>query len=353
MKVGISFQKANRLLIRGVNWVGDTILTYPSVQQLRILFPRSHLTVVVPDHLVDLWRTFPYIDEIVSFRKEMKINPFWEDLKLIQILKRKSFDLAIIFPRSFHSAFQIYLTGIPIRIGYQSEGRSLFLTHGIPRTEEVLHIHRIYYYQKLIDLLGKIENLPPPKLFLRVEDREWADQTLKNFGISNGELLIGMNPGATYGVAKCWPSERFGELGKRLSEKLKVKILLFGKKEEQSIIGEICKSLGKNGIDLAGKTSLLQLAALLERCHLLITNDTGTMHMAAAVGTPVVAIFGSTNPATTGPWGEEHTIVRKEVPCSPCFKRVCPSDHRCMDFIEVDEVEKVVQNKLEKLDIKK
>ncbi len=353
MKDRIDFQKVNRLLIRGVNWVGDTILTYPSVQQLRIFFPRSYIAILVPDHLVDLWRTFPYIDEVISFRKDEKINPFWEDLKLIQILRRKSFDLAIIFPRSLHSALQVYLAGIPIRVGYQSEGRSLFLTHGIPRTEEILRIHRIYYYRKLIELFGDIETLPHPTLFLRVEDRRWADQTLKNFGILDGELLIGMNPGATYGIAKCWPPERFGELGKRLTEKLKVKILLFGKKEEQSIVGEICKYLGKDGIDLSGKTSLLQLAALLERCHLLVTNDTGTMHMAAAVGTPVVAIFGSTNPATTGPWGEKHTVVRKEVPCSPCLKRVCPTNHQCMDLIKVDEVEKVVKNRLEGLNIKR
>ncbi len=338
MKDGINLQKVNRLLIRGVNWVGDTILTYPSVQQLRILFPRSHIAILVVDHLVDLWRTSPYIDEVISFRKEKKTNPLWGDLKLIQALKKKGFDLAIIFPRSLHSALQIFLAGVPIRVGYQSGGRSLLLTHGIPRTEEVLNIHRIYYYQKLIELFGKIETALTPKLFLRTEDRLWADQTLKNFGVMNGELLIGMNPGATYGMAKCWPPERFGELGRKLSENFRVKILLFGKKEEQSMVGEIGKFLGRKGIDLAGKTSLLQLAALLERCHLLITNDTGTMHMAAAVGTPVVAIFGSTNPVTTGPWGVGHTIVRKEIPCSPCFKRMCPTDHRCMKLITVNDI---------------
>jgi heptosyltransferase-2 len=351
MKGKIELDRIKRLLVRGVNWVGDTILTYPSVQQLRILFPQSYIAILVPDYLVDLWRTFPYIDEIISFRKGRKENSFLEELRLIQFLKSKNFDLAIIFPRSFHSALQTFLAGIPIRIGYQSEGRSLFLTHRIPRTEDVLRIHRVYYYRKIIELFGKGEPILNPKLFLREEDRRWADQTLKNFGILNGDLLIGMNPGATYGGAKCWSPKRFGELGKKLSERLKVKILLFGKKEEQSIGGQIGKNLGTNGLDFTGKTSLLQLAALLERCHLLITNDTGTMHIAAAVGTPVIALFGSTDPNATGPWGENHVIVRKEVPCSPCLKRICPTDHRCMNLITIDEVEKAVHKKLEELNI--
>lgn len=351
MKGEIDLNKIKRLLVRGVNWVGDTILTYPSVQQLKSFFPQAHLAILVPDHLVDLWRTFPYIDEILSFRKEVKMNLVWEDLRTIKTLKNKNFDLAIIFPRSLHSALQVFLAGIPIRIGYQSEGRSVFLSHRIPRTEEVLRIHRIYYYQRLIEFFGKVETPPSPKIFLKEEDRQWADQTLKDLGVQDGELLIGMNPGATYGVAKCWPAERFGELGKRLSEKFQVRIILFGKKEEQSTVGKICQFLGRNGIDLAGRTSLIQLTTLLERCRLLITNDTGTMHVAAAVGTPVVAIFGSTNPATTRPWGEKHVIVRKKLPCSPCLKRVCPTDHRCMNLITVDEVEKVVQNKLEGLGI--
>jgi heptosyltransferase-2 len=162
----------------------------------------------------------------------------------------------------------------------------------------------------------------------------------------DGRPLIGMNPGATYGLAKCWSPDRFGELGKRLSEKWKASVLLFGKEEERPITKEIIRHLGEGGVDLVGKTLFLQLAALLERCRLLVTNDTGTMHVATAVDTPVVAIFGSTDPQTTGPWGDHHAVVKKNVPCSPCFKRVCPIDHRCMELITVDEVEEVVGNTL-------
>jgi heptosyltransferase-2 len=329
--------------------VGDTILSYPTVQQLKYLFPQCHLAILIADHLVDLWKTFPYIDEIVRFQPQSGLGSIGVDLKLGHFLKKRNFDLALILPRSFRSAFQIYLAGIPIRIGYQNEGRSLFLTHGIPRTEEIIRVHRIHYYQRLLEPLGETINCPSPRIFLRGEDRGWADQILMDFGISDGRILIGMNPGATYGLAKCWAPARFGELGKRLYKKSRATVLLFGREEEKSIAQEIAQQIGEGGIDLTGKTRLLQLAALLERCHLLVSNDTGTMHVAAGVGTPVVAIFGSTDPNTTRPWGDRHRIVKKDTPCSPCLKRICPTDHQCMDLITVEEVEEVVNKKLGEL----
>jgi heptosyltransferase II len=340
------FSQVNRILVRGVNWVGDNILSYPTVQQLKSLFPKSHLAILIPSHLVDLWKTSPYVDEILPFKKKGGAGSLWEDLNLSQSLKKRDFDLAVILPRSFRSALHIYLARIPNRIGYQDEGRSIFLTHGIRRTKEMLQVHRVHYYQKLIEPLGKIEGLPAPQLFLREEDRKWAVQALKDSGILGGELLIGMNPGASYGLAKCWFPDRFGELGRRLAEKWQARILLFGREEERPLVHEILRHLGTKGIDWTGKTGLLQLAALLEQCHFLVTNDTGTMHVATAVGTPVAAIFGPTDPITTGPWGEGHVVVKKEVPCSPCYKRICPTDHRCMDLITVDEVEEAVDQRL-------
>lgn len=342
----IDFNQISRILIRGVNWVGDTVLTYPTVQKLKTVFPHCHLAILVPTHLVDLWKTFDHIDEIIPFQNRGGFGSFWEDLNLCQSLKERNFDLALVLPRSFRSAFQIYLARIPVRIGYRSEARSLFLTHGIPRTDEILHVHRIHYYQKLIEPFGTTVDSVSPRIFLREEDRKWGEDTLRDLGLLDGRPLIGMNPGATYGLAKCWSPDRFGELGKRLSKKWKASILLFGKEEERSMAEEILQQLGGGGIDLVGKTRLLQLAAILERCHLLVTNDTGTMHVATAVGTPVVALFGSTDPVTTGPWGDGHVVVRKDVPCSPCLKRICPTDHRCMELITVDEVEEAITNKL-------
>jgi heptosyltransferase-2 len=329
--------------------VGDTILTYPAVQKLKSLFPHCHLAIVIPGHLVDLWKTFPTVDEIIPFQKKRGIGSIWEDINLSQSLMERKFDLALILPRSFRSALHIYLARIPIRIGFKDGGRSFFLTHGIPRTKEALQIHRIHYYQKLIESLGQTEGSPSPRISLREEDRRSAEEMLKNRGLFDGRLLIAMNPGATYGLAKCWYPERFGELGKRIFKKWKATVLLFGREEERPMANQILEHLKEGGIDLTGKTHLLQLAALLERCQLLVTNDTGTMHVATAVGTPVVALFGSTDPSTTGPWGDGHVVIRKDVPCSPCSKRICPTDHRCMELITVDEVEEAVDKKLREL----
>ncbi len=342
----IDFSNVKRILVRGVNWVGDTILSYPTVQRLKTAFPDRHLAILTPHHLIGLWKTFPYVDEVISFEKKGGLDSIWQDLEIGLSIRKRMFDLAIILPKSFHSAFQIYLTRIPVRIGYKEEGRSFFLTHSIERKGEVLRIHRVHYYQKLIEPLEVSGVAPSPRIFLRVEDRNWADQYLKGLGLSNGKILVGLNPGATYGMAKCWSPSRFGELGRRLFEKWDASILIFGRKEEQFIAKEILDHLKGGGVDLTGRTELLQLAALLERCHLLVTNDTGTMHMATAVGTPVVAIFGSTDANITGPWGEGHRVIKKDVSCSPCLKRVCPTDHRCMEWITVDEVEEVVENQL-------
>lgn len=339
-------EKIDRILVRAVNWVGDTILTYPAVQRLKTRFPRSHLAILVRDNLVDLWKTFPSVDEVIPFKQKRGWSSLGEDRRLGLSLGKKKFDLAVIFPRSFRSAFQIYLAGIPIRIGYRGEGRSFFLNRGIPRAEENLHVHRIQYYQKVIDAFGEEKDWYPPRIFLRDEDRSLAQNELSEMGLLDGRPLIGMNPGATYGLAKCWYPDRFGELGKRLVQKWKASALLFGKAEERPSTQEILRHMGEGGVDLAGKTDLLHLAAILERCQLLVTNDTGTMHVAAAVGTPVVAIFGPTDPITTGPWGEGHIVVRKEASCSPCLKRICPTDHHCMNNITVDEVEEIIDHRL-------
>ncbi len=360
------FDKIDRILVRAVNWVGDTVLSYPAVQGLRARFPRSHLAVFVREHLADLWKTCPYVDEVIPFQQKRGWEGVAEDLRLGSFLGKKKFDLAVVFPRSFRSAFQTCLARIPIRLGYRDEWRSLFLTRRIPRTRELLQVHRVHYYRWLVDAFGtdahkrdthkrdthkrdthKIDNgLESPRIFLREEDRAWARERLDALGLLDGRPLIGMNPGATYGLAKCWPVDRFGELGKRIAHHRKASVLLLGKKEEGSITQAVLRQIGDGGVDLTGKTGLLQLAAILEHCRLLVTNDTGTMHVAAAVGTPVAAIFGPTDPVTTGPRGEGHAIVRREVDCSPCLKRVCPTDHACMQKITVDEVEAVVDERL-------
>lgn len=347
--LNLDIKKVEKILIRSVNWVGDTILTFPTVQAIRDLFPQSRISVLTNENVADLWMRFPFVDEIITYKKRKGIEYVFEDFKIWNILRGKDFDLAFIFPRSFHSAFQVYLSGIPIRIGYKDSVRSLLLSHGILKEKEVFRIHRIFFYRKLIEIFGNDIKDYSPKIFLKEEDRAFIKRFMDDIGISNTKLIIGLNPGATYGVAKCWSPAKFGELGKRITKKWGAKIIIFGKADEKPITREILRIIGDDGIDLAGKTTLIEVAAIIERCKILISNDTGTMHLSAALETPVIAIFGSTDPKRTGPWGKGHIVIKKDIPCSPCFKRICPGDHICMELISVDEVEEIVDKKLREI----
>ncbi|MBI2447742.1 MAG: lipopolysaccharide heptosyltransferase II [Candidatus Omnitrophica bacterium] len=206
----------------------------------------------------------------------------------------------------------------------------------------------MYLYLNIIKEFACVEiskELPIPQMHIKEKDREWAVHLVKE-KIKKGKYLIGLNPGARFGPAKRWLAERFVELGNRLTLKFNASIILFGGPEEKEFVSGIAagiKTQQGEVLNMAGSTSLGQLAGLIERCNVFITNDTGPMHIAYGVRTPVVAIFGSTDPNRTGPPGDSHKIVRKDVPCSPCFKRVCPYDMECMKAITVDDVMDAVE----------
>jgi heptosyltransferase-2 len=343
------YKGIKRILVKGTNWVGDTIISFSAVSALRQRFPKARISVLAKARLAELWRANPAVDEVIPYDMPRGLRRPLGELCIAHILKRKKIDLAVIFPRSFSSALMAFLGGIPRRIGYKSEGRDLLLTEGITCTAEVLSRHRMYFYLHLIEGLGQGASPPLPALSLNGNQARWAETFLSDNGLE-GKVLIGINPGATYGQAKCWPPERFAELGRKLKEDHGAFILIFGssRHQEKSLNADIARGIGGHCLDLSGETSLLQLAALLRSCRLLVTNDTGTMHVAAAVGTRVVAIFGPTDPRTTSPLGEGHVVVRRGVSCSPCLKRVCPADHRCMELISVEDVLEAAQKGLEK-----
>lgn len=334
-----SYKGVQRLLVKGTNWVGDTIMSFPAVHSLRHLFPHAHISVLVKSRLVELWKTNPNLDEVIPYDMPTGAGRIFGEVQIGRLIKGKAIDLAVILPRSFSSALMVFLGRVPHRIGYNSEGRNVFLTEGIDCPPGLLSRHRMYYYLNLVERLGRCPSPPVPSLSINGKQERWSNEFLLRHGLK-GKVLIGLNPGATYGEAKCWPSERFVALGKRLRDGYGASLIIFGasRPQEKALNTEIARGIGAGCLDLSGRTSLLQLAALLRHCHVLVTNDTGTMHVAAGVGTRVVAIFGPTDPRTTAPLGEGHVVIRKEVSCSPCLKRVCPVDHRCMNLIEVGEV---------------
>jgi len=352
MKVDLPYKNIRRVLIREVNWIGDTIITLPTVKGIHEVFPKAHLAVLVHPHLSPLFERCVFVDEIIPYPKVLGFDLILKERVLAKEISQKQFDLAVILPRSFRSAVVPYLARIPFRIGYSTCKRGMLLTHRLDEREEVLVCHQVEYYYHIARSLGTTHTWELPTLFMGREEHEWAHAFLKNVGINENYLLIGINPGSTYGTAKCWFSERYLELIRRLIRHTHAKIILVGGKDNRSLINYIASNLNGQIIKAVGK-DILQLAALLKRCHLFISNDTGPMHIAAAVGTPVVALFGSTNPVSTSPLGKGHRIIRKEVSCSPCLKRECPEDHRCMELITVDEVERVVMEQLNSTIIEK
>jgi heptosyltransferase II len=246
--------------------------------------------------------------------------------------------VALHLPNSFESAFISFLSGIPRRAGYNTDGRGLFLTHPVKVHPEAKKKHQVDYYLDLVATLGFQPVGRIPEISLGPELKKVAQQWIDSLGFPEGTDFVGVSPGATYGSAKEWFPERFGNLADRLQQGLGAQILLLGSSGDRKVAESVCRSARDALVDLTGKTTLGEAMALISRCRLFVTNDSGLMHVAAALGVPVVAIFGSTDPLRTGPLGGMSRVLCKTVPCAPCFKAKCPEDRRCMDLISVDEV---------------
>lgn len=298
-----------KIIIRTPNWLGDAVMATPLLSIAKQLWPESEITVVTKEGLAPLYFGNPHIKEILSHFP-------------------KKADLGILTTNSFSSAWELFKSGTKKRIGFANEWRSFLLTKALSFPKERGREHLVTTYKRL---LGKPENKTKPELFVTPDEKLEAQARLKNLGLSGP--IIGINTQAAYGPAKCWLPKRFREVAERLSRDYSV--IFFGDAAGKAEVNEICEGL--DVVNLAGQTSLRQLIALLKECSLFLTNDSGPMHLAAAVQTPLVALFGSTNEVATGPyeWG---TVIHKHVACSPCYKRVCPIDFRCMKQIEVDEV---------------
>ena len=230
------------------------------------------------------------------------------------------------------------------RIGYAAHFRGFFLTDSLVASKE--KEHQVIQYKKILQPLGIPLSDTRPRIFLDDKEIKNAKEHLYQRGYVEGKAIIGINPGAAYGSAKCWPPERFRALAMRLLLEKDCYVVFFGDEKTASLVKEIRRDLPEKAIDLAGVTSLRELACIVKECTVLVTNDSGPMHIAGAFSTPVVALFGSTSPIVTGPWNDA-TILRKSVACSPCYRRVCPIDFRCMKQIQVDEVVSAIQNALQ------
>jgi len=331
-----------KILVRGTNWVGDAVMTIPALRELRRIFPDAELTLYTRTWAEGIFRDAALFDEILTFDKtKSKIK---DALAQAKELKKHEFDLAVLFPNSFETALVAKMAKIPRRFGYSKEGRSFLLTDSveIPAWKETRH--EVFYYLNLVAAIEKeyfaretvLDNEPRIDLTVSGERRGEARKILEENDVDLSRKTIALGVGSTNSRAKRWQAESYAKLNDLLQNELNANVLLVGAKDEIEISEEVFAKSEKKPIILTGKTNLAEAVAVLSEIDLLVSNDMGLAHIAPAVGTKTIVIFGPTNEKTTQPIGSE--IIRKKVDCAPCMLRDCPIDHRCLTRISAEEV---------------
>ncbi len=315
-------------------WIGDMILLTPTLRALRHTYKYSHIALLLRPLVWELMRNNPYIDELIVYNKRREhkgIRVLWN---LAGQLREAKFDIAIVLhPNSVRSAVIPYLGGIPERIGTRVNGRGIFLTRTINDRDD---IHEIQRYLRVLKLIGIDDTDPRLELWHTDEERCFVEQLLTEHGALD-KTLVGINPGTTW-PTKRWRLERFAQVIDALSQKKDVRVIVTGSPAEQ-YLGEKLKSLTSTKfINMIGKTTILQLGALIERCSYYLTCDSGPMHIAAAVNTPTIALFGPTSFIRHPPYGHGHIVIQKPAECRPCYERTCTKNYACMEAIEVEDV---------------
>ena len=320
-----------RVLVRVPNWVGDAVMSLPVLAGLRRLFPLAELTVLAAPRVAPLFAAQPKVTEIIRYPSDKgKWQVLWE--------LRGRFDVALALPNSMESALGLWLVGVPSRVGYNTDARRLFLKEAVSGHEKLAGLHTVFYLLGLLKALGGVATFTPPTLCLEPEEEVLGAQLLAESALPGRGPWVGLSPGAAYGPAKRWEPARFAALGRKLQWEFEARLVLLGGHDERPVADEVKKHLPGPVADLVGRTSLRQALGILSQLNLLVTNDSGLMHAAAALSVPLVALFGSTDPTATGPFTSRATVIRHPRPCSPCFQRTCETGYACLTDISVDEV---------------
>ncbi len=317
----------------------------PAVREIRNLFPKSRITLLAHSRLEKFWSGIPGMDRVL-------VSPtggFRDIWKQAAALRAEGFDAALTFPSSLSSAFLLFAAQIPVRLGWSAEGRDWFLTQALDH-EMDRKIHLVWDYLDLVHRAFQRKSSAQYFLLESGKDTSAEKEAVRLLGKTGAKGIIALGPGATYGPAKRWPLENWKALLRLLLARRKETLVVLGTREEKASFEPIREGLGKvegkRVLILAGETEVPVLSALLSRSRLLVTNDSGPMHLAAANRTPVVAIFGSTSPLWTSPFGEGHSVIYKSLECSPCFQKTCPIGYPCLREITLGEVYAEIQKRL-------
>ena len=334
----IPFTGVEKILIRATNWIGDAVMNLPAVAAVRKTFPLARISVLARPWVAELFRICPDVDEVILLDSSGIHAGITGKLRIAKELRHHRFDIAILLQNAMEAAIIACLAGIPVRAGYNSDGRGILLTHAVKRTKAIRGVHQIDYYLEMVKSLGcqsagREIHLRPGKDYDLL-----AERLCNEYGMEDNRPLVGVAPGATYGPAKRWFPERFAAAADRLIDDFSVRVILFGSSGDRESADAVADRARHTLINLAGKTDLKEAIALIGRCSLFITNDSGLMHVASALDIPTIAIFGSTNPVTTSPVGANSVVLYRGVSCSPCLKKRCPTDFRCMELIGDNDV---------------
>jgi heptosyltransferase-2 len=328
-----------KVLVRAANWIGDAVMSLPALRAVRASLPDAEIAVLAKPWVSDVYEGERSIQQVIPLEGDSGARDFGVKWRLAQKLRRERFDLAILFPNSFESAALVFAVGIPRRIGYARDGRGWMLTDAValPKSGET-PLHERFYYLELLRRAGLMTALPecPPGILLdcAAEARARGEAMFAKLGVRLP--VVGISPGAAYGGAKRWISSRFAEAAGKVAQQIGGSVAVFGSGNERAMCEEVASTT--RGLNLAGSTTLREFIGMAAACRVFLSNDSGAMHLAAALGVPSVTVFGPTNESATGPGGPLARIVREPVDCAPCMKRECPIDHRCMARVTAERV---------------
>ena len=334
----------SRILVRATNWVGDAVMCVPALASLRTRYPKAHIAALARPWVAGLYGK-ELIDELIPYTAAKGWKELGAKRSLAHQLRQQKFDAAILFQNAFEAAALVRMARIPVRIGYARDGRSLLLTHPVtvPQTGEIPN-HQRYYYLELLRRAGILQELPEVnEIRLPGIERLRAEGLAKLKAQGWNRPLIGVSPGAAYGTAKRWLPDSFVQAAVELAGKLNAGVGVFGSEDERELCQGITLQIEAAGFpatNFAGATSLAEFVQLAAAAEVFLTNDSGAMHIASALGVPVIAVFGATDHVATGPTGELARVVREPVECAPCLLRECPIDHRCMTAVSAHRVAK-------------
>lgn len=336
-----SAKEIKRVVVRGTNWIGDSVMSVPALRALRRVLPNAEITLVLRPGARGLFADVDFVDHLLVYDRR---NVF-SVLRQISEWRQGNFDLALLFQNAFEAALIPFLAAVPLRLGYATEARQAMLTHPLALPDWRSSRHEVFYYLYLITALEQLlyntseicETDPDASLSISEARRQEAKVLLEKNGLSLERNIVALCPGSINSRAKRWPTASFAALADiLLSEGSQV--VLVGSQAEEDVAHKVTREMRQKPVVLTGKTTIDQLTAILGIVDLVVTNDTGPAHIAAALGRPTLVIFGPTNPLTTRPFFGQAEIIRHPPDCAPCMLRDCPIDHRCMTAITVEEV---------------